>query len=70
MRIKLKFHGFPDDGLCYKPDILARLLIYAEIFEWHQFQDTPGCILTKCSYLLKAEVLQALAMHQRCSDCH
>lgn len=58
MRIKLKWHGFPDDGLCYKPDILARFLMYAELFEWHWFQDTSGCILTKSYYFLKAEILQ------------
>lgn len=45
--------------------------MYAMLLDGHWFNDTPGWILTKCHYLLKAAILQALAMHQlRCSDCH
>lgn len=67
-RIKLEWHGFPADGLCYKPALLPRFLMYAKLLEWHWFQVTPGCVLIKCYYLLKAAVLQDPAMHQlRCS---
>lgn len=64
MRIKLECHGFPADGLCSKPALLPRFLMYAKLFEWHWFQVTPGCILMKCYYLLKAAILQDWAMHQ------
>lgn len=67
-RITLKcvLHG---GGPCYKPEMLAKFLIYFKLLEWHQVQGIPKSIYAIIPW--NPEIPHATAMHQfRCSDCH